>query len=159
MNLIYSLDITMCIIKEMLVPALVGAEIFHRNAIKDSLRSIYNPDINTLHLVSGVEMALWDLEGKALGCSISRLLGGKVRDRIPAAYAFGYLDAVSYTHLGIIFTSLISGALSSRPLKAPKPTQPPITIMAIREMKMMRIKETCAFFPIIVEREESELRF
>ena len=63
MNLIYSLDITMCIIKEMLVPALVGAEIFHRNAIKDSLRSIYNPDINTLHLVSGVEMALWDLEG------------------------------------------------------------------------------------------------
>ena len=94
MNLIYSLDITMCIIKEMLVPALVGAEIFHRNAIKDSLRSIYNPDINTLHLVSGVEMALWDLEGKALGCSISRLLGGKVRDRIPAAYAFGYLDEI-----------------------------------------------------------------
>lgn len=92
MNMIHSLNMTMSIIKDLLEPALKGAEIWDRNQIMESLRSLYNPDINTLHLVSGAEMALWDLTGKVLGCPISRLLGGKVRNTIPAAYAFGYLD-------------------------------------------------------------------
>lgn len=92
MNMIHSLNMTMNIIKDLLEPALKGAEIWDRNQIIESLRSLYNPDINTLHLVSGAEMALWDLTGKVLGCPISRLLGGKVRNTIPAAYAFGYLD-------------------------------------------------------------------
>jgi galactonate dehydratase len=33
--------------------------------------------------MSGVEMALWDLAGKALGVPVSQLLGGRVRDRVP----------------------------------------------------------------------------
>jgi L-alanine-DL-glutamate epimerase-like enolase superfamily enzyme len=33
--------------------------------------------------VAGVDIALWDLKGKALGVPIWRLLGGKVRDRVP----------------------------------------------------------------------------
>jgi galactonate dehydratase len=36
-----------------------------------------------LTAVSGVEMALWDLAGKALNCPVSQLLGGRVRDRLP----------------------------------------------------------------------------
>lgn len=32
--------------------------------------------------LSGVDQALWDLNGKALGAPVHRLLGGKVRDRI-----------------------------------------------------------------------------
>ncbi|HVV28681.1 MAG TPA: mandelate racemase/muconate lactonizing enzyme family protein [Rhizomicrobium sp.] len=36
-----------------------------------------------LGAVSGVEMALWDLAGKALGLPIHRLMGGKMRDRVP----------------------------------------------------------------------------
>ena len=36
-----------------------------------------------LTAVSGVEMALWDLAGKALGLPIHQLLGGKIRDRVP----------------------------------------------------------------------------
>ena len=42
----------------------------------------------TLHALSGVDVALWDIAGKSLGVPIYRLLGGRVRDRLPA-YASG----------------------------------------------------------------------
>ena len=32
--------------------------------------------------VSAIEMALWDLAGKAAGVPVYKLLGGKVRDRV-----------------------------------------------------------------------------
>lgn len=32
--------------------------------------------------VSMIEMALWDIAGKAAGVPVHRLLGGKVRDRV-----------------------------------------------------------------------------
>lgn len=39
--------------------------------------------------LSSVEMALWDIKGKALGVPVWQLLGGKVRDEIPC-YANGW---------------------------------------------------------------------
>lgn len=39
--------------------------------------------------LSGIEMALWDIKGKALGVPVYQLLGGKVRDEIPC-YANGW---------------------------------------------------------------------
>jgi D-galactarolactone cycloisomerase len=43
---------------------------------------------DTLHAISGIDVALWDIYGKSLGLPIYRLLGGGVRDRLPA-YASG----------------------------------------------------------------------
>ena len=40
--------------------------------------------------ISGIEIALWDIAGKALGVPVWRLLGGKVRDKVRI-----------YTHLGM----------------------------------------------------------
>jgi D-galactarolactone cycloisomerase len=42
----------------------------------------------TIHAISGVDVALWDIYGKSLGVPIYRLLGGGVRERMPA-YASG----------------------------------------------------------------------
>jgi muconate cycloisomerase len=44
---------------------------------------------------AAVEMALWDLNGKALGVPVHRLLGGRVRDRVPLSWslAVGGLEA------------------------------------------------------------------
>jgi len=36
---------------------------------------------------AGIEMALWDIVGKALGTPVYNLLGGKVRDRVPLSYS------------------------------------------------------------------------
>ena len=39
--------------------------------------------------ISGVEIALWDLVGKACGQPVYRLLGGRYHERLPA-YANGW---------------------------------------------------------------------
>lgn len=39
--------------------------------------------------LSGIEMALWDIKGKALGVPVYELLGGKIRDSVPC-YANGW---------------------------------------------------------------------
>jgi len=41
--------------------------------------------------LSGIEMALWDIKGKALGVPTYELLGGKVRDKVPC-YANGWFS-------------------------------------------------------------------
>ncbi len=42
-----------------------------------------------LSAISGIEQALWDIKGKALGVPVYQLLGGKMRDRI-RLYANGW---------------------------------------------------------------------
>ena len=35
------------------------------------------------HLISAIDIALWDIKGKALGTPVYQLLGGPVRERVP----------------------------------------------------------------------------
>lgn len=47
----------------------------------------------TISAISGVDMALWDLAGKALGAPVWRLLGGRKAERMPAYASGGWADA------------------------------------------------------------------
>jgi L-alanine-DL-glutamate epimerase-like enolase superfamily enzyme len=73
-------------IEQFFRPALLGAnpldiEVLHRRLL--GMAGVAGPAGTLAVAVAGVDIALWDIKGKALGQPIWRLLGGKVRSRIP----------------------------------------------------------------------------
>jgi D-galactarolactone cycloisomerase len=80
------------LIEEWVAPRLIGrdpraVERIHDDLIFD-LRSAFHSH-TPASVVSGVDIALWDLRGKALGEPVSRLLGGRRRESV-RAYATGH---------------------------------------------------------------------
>jgi len=49
-------------------------------------------DISSLQGFTGIEIALWDVKGKLEGKSVSRLLGGRVRDAAPMTEYFAFRE-------------------------------------------------------------------
>jgi len=60
-----------------------------QDVISDLIRDQYQGGPTILTAISGVEIALWDLIGKASGEPVFKLLGGQAHDRLPA-YANGW---------------------------------------------------------------------
>jgi D-galactarolactone cycloisomerase len=75
-------------IDEVLAPMLVGQDPWDRRRLWTMLRSPLSGRTGGMlvEAIAGLDMALWDLAGKAAGLPISRLLGGMGRARV-AAYA------------------------------------------------------------------------
>jgi muconate cycloisomerase len=71
-------------IERYIAPWLVGRDAAGIEALRlDMARRVQgNPFAR-----AAVEMALWDLNGKALGVPVHRLLGGRVRDRVPLSWS------------------------------------------------------------------------
>jgi L-alanine-DL-glutamate epimerase-like enolase superfamily enzyme len=70
---------------------LVGEEAADVAGLRDRLRQAcyyWGRFGMSASVVGGIEMALWDLRGKALGVPVHQLLGGRVHDRLPV-YASG----------------------------------------------------------------------
>jgi L-alanine-DL-glutamate epimerase-like enolase superfamily enzyme len=68
-----------------LKPMLVGETVFEAERVSEKLRQLsfwYGRGGAVEHAISGLDIALWDLMGKALNQPVSRLLGGCYRDRI-----------------------------------------------------------------------------
>ena len=73
-----------------LEPLLLGADPFRIEHLWQQAyrHAFWHGGVTFLSALAGVEVALWDIKGQALGVPIYRLLGGHVRDRI-RAYANG----------------------------------------------------------------------
>ena len=71
-----------------------GADPFRIEAL---WRNVYGrgysgrPDISLMGVLSGIEMALWDIVGKAVGKPVYALLGGRVHERL-RSYTYLYPD-------------------------------------------------------------------
>jgi muconate cycloisomerase len=76
-------------IDDVIGPALVGKDPTQLTALRRLMDFLikFNPFTK-----AAVEMALWDISGKALGVPVYQLLGGKLRGRIPTKMMIGAFD-------------------------------------------------------------------
>jgi galactonate dehydratase len=71
-----------------------GMDPFH---IEDLWRKVYGsgftmrPDVSLMGVLSGIEIALWDIIGKSVGKPVYELLGGKVQEKL-RSYTYIYPD-------------------------------------------------------------------
>jgi len=82
------------LINEELAPAVVGEDPFLIRAIRDKLWRLtdYHGTAGLALLgIAGIDIALWDLMGRAVGQPVWRLLGAR-RDRVPAYAMVGWLN-------------------------------------------------------------------
>ena len=70
-------------------------ETFWRNAYGRGYSQ--RPDISLMGVISGLEMAMWDIIGKATGKPVYELLGGKVHERL-RSYTYIYPDFAAGEH-------------------------------------------------------------
>jgi L-alanine-DL-glutamate epimerase-like enolase superfamily enzyme len=83
-------------IKE-LAGLLIGRDPFETEAIWHRFRGGWEAlgGPLTISAISAIDIALWDIKGKALGVPVYKLLGGKVREKVPVYLShieFGYPD-------------------------------------------------------------------
>ncbi len=79
-----------CLLHDWVEDRVLGADPFDVEAVVGRMvRDQYQGGPTVLTAISGVEIALWDLVGKACGQPVYRLLGGRARERLPA-YANGW---------------------------------------------------------------------
>ncbi len=78
------------LVHEWVERRVLGRDPFDVEAIVGGLvRDQYQGGATVMTAISGVEIALWDLIGKACGQPVYKLLGGRCRERLPA-YANGW---------------------------------------------------------------------
>ena len=79
-------------VKQHFGDLLIGADPLNRNSLWQSMFArVYNGNNAggfAGSAISAVDIALWDIAGKAAGASVSDLLGGRIRDKV-AVYATG----------------------------------------------------------------------
>jgi galactonate dehydratase len=82
-------------VRDVFEKHVLGADPF---SIEMTWRNVYGrgysqrPDISLMGVLSGLEMAMWDLIGKAVGKPVYALLGGKVHEKL-RTYTYLYPDA------------------------------------------------------------------
>jgi D-galactarolactone cycloisomerase len=84
-------ELTQIVVDHSLAPLLVGEDPFASTMLWERMYDItrdYGQKGVVIGAISGVDVALWDLKGRALGVPVYTLLGGPFRDRV-VPYATG----------------------------------------------------------------------
>lgn len=89
-------EVIASIIDDIAAPALVGQDALAHERLWDKLYWLLSPRGQTgyaAHAMAALDIALWDIKGKALGEPVWRLLGG-ARERVPiyTTFGFGFLE-------------------------------------------------------------------
>jgi D-arabinonate dehydratase/D-galactarolactone cycloisomerase len=76
--------VSAAIVEHVLAPALIGCDPLRTEALWQAMFAIgaFHTEGYHTQAVAGVDIALWDLKGKALGQPISVLLGGPIRESL-----------------------------------------------------------------------------
>jgi galactonate dehydratase len=103
---------------EEIAPYLVGKDprrvVHHWQAIYR--HAFYRGGPILTSALSGIDMALWDIKGKALGVPVYELLGGPTRTRV-RVYAHARTPAQVKEHLARGFTAFKTGPAKRRPAR------------------------------------------
>lgn len=84
-----------CLLQDWVVDQVIGVDPHDvESVVERMIRDQYQGGPTILSAISGVEIAMWDLIGKASGQPVYELLGGQARERLPA-YANGWYGAAS----------------------------------------------------------------
>lgn len=79
-----------CLLRDWVEERILGVNPFDiERVIGGLIRDQYQGGATILTAISGVEIAMWDLIGKACGQPVLKLIGGRARERLPA-YANGW---------------------------------------------------------------------
>ena len=73
-------------IRDLFAPELIGRDPRDVNAL---MRRVERSLVGNPFAKAAVDMALWDIAGKAAGLPVYQLLGGKVRDELPIKLVIG----------------------------------------------------------------------
>jgi galactonate dehydratase len=83
------------LLNEWVASRVIGKDAFDIEAVVgDMIRDQYQGGATVMTAISAVEIAMWDLIGKACGQPVFRLLGGRARPSMPA-YANGWYGGCS----------------------------------------------------------------
>ena len=85
-------DVIAQIVNGVAGPAILGDDPLNHERVWDKLYWTLMPRGQTgyaAHALAAIDIALWDIKGKALGQPVWRLLGG-ARDRAPVYATFGF---------------------------------------------------------------------
>jgi len=97
-------EATASVIDKVLKPMLVGEDPTKISAIQDNLyrkTHLFGRYGITTFAISGIDIALWDIAGKAAGLPLYRLLGGADTDKVAA-----YASLVRYADVGAVRTAV-----------------------------------------------------
>ncbi len=93
-------QVLMDVVEQLLADELVGEDPLARERLWERMWEIDRVEKFPVHVLGLVDVALWDLAGKAAGMPVHRLLGG-YRERIPAYASLATFHSVE-EHLDVI---------------------------------------------------------